>query len=229
MFDPGSLANRMPVLAWWLVVELLGLVALPIAFAVFRNLDDRGYFFAKGVGILLLGYLVWLAASLRWLPYTWTSIVLMLGLLAAVSWRLFLAQRQAILDFVRRQRHLVLLAEALFLGGYLLFCFIRLQNPDLWQPWLGGEKPMEFAFLNAIIKSTYFPPYDPYFAGGTINYYYYGQFLVATLIKLTGILPSVAFNLAVPMLFALTVLGVFGVAYNLMGASGNEDRASGRQ
>ncbi|MDP2855650.1 MAG: DUF2298 domain-containing protein, partial [bacterium] len=152
MFDPGSLANRVPVLAWWLVVELLGLVVLPIVFAIFRDLDDRGYFFAKSVGILLLGYLVWLAASLRLLPYTWTSIVLMLGLLAAVSWRLFLVQRQAMLDFLRRQRHLILLAEGLFLGGYLLFCFIRLQNPDLWQPWTGGEKPMEFAFLNAIIK-----------------------------------------------------------------------------
>jgi YYY domain-containing protein len=217
MFDAGALANRVPVLAWWLVVELLGLVAFPIAFSIFKNLDDRGYFFAKSVGILVLGYLVWLAASLRFLPYTWTSIVLMLGLLAAVSLRLFLARRQAMIDFLRRERHLILLAEALFLTGYLLFCFIRLLNPDLWQPWLGGEKPMEFAFLNAIIKSTYFPPYDPYFAGGTINYYYYGQYLVATLIKLTGILPSVAFNLAVPTLFSLTVVSVFGVAYNLMG------------
>jgi YYY domain-containing protein len=227
MFDPASLANRMPVLVWWLVVELLGLVALPIAFAVFRNLDDRGYFFAKSLGILLLGYFVWLAASLRFLPYTWTTIVLLLGLLAAVSWRLFLAQRQALLVFLRRQRHLILLTEGLFLGGYLLFCIIRLLNPDLWQPWLGGEKPMEFAFLNAIIKSTYFPPYDPYFAGGAINYYYYGQYLVATLIKLTGILPSVAFNLAVPTLFSLTVVSVFGVAYNLMGGRSQGETAAG--
>ena len=55
---------------------------------------------------------------------------------------------------------------------------VRLLNPDLWQPWNGGEKFMEFAFLNATLRSPNFPPYDPYFAGGILNYYYYGFYLV---------------------------------------------------
>lgn len=216
MFNPNDLANRFPSITWWLAVELLGLIAFPMAFIVFRNLDDRGLFLSKALGILLLAYPVWLAAGLKALPYTRPTIIGMLLLLAAVGAAIGWVNRQEMVAFLRQRYGLVVGAESLFLAAYLLFCFIRLLNPDLWQPWTGGEKPMEFAFLNAIIKSTYFPPYDPYYAGGTINYYYYGQYLVATLIKLTGIVPTVAFNLAVPMLFALTMTGVFGVALSLV-------------
>ena len=102
-----------------------------------------------------------------------------------------------------------------FLAGFVLFLLIRAANPDLWQVQFGGEKPMNFAYLNAVTKSTYFPPYDPWFAGGIINYYYFGFVLVAVLIKLTGIMPEIAFNLAEPTLFGALCAGAFSLAFTL--------------
>ncbi|RIK27967.1 MAG: hypothetical protein DCC55_39080, partial [Chloroflexi bacterium] len=139
------------------------------------------------------------------------AVVGLVGL-AAAMW-----QWADIRPFLRTQWPLLLVGEALFAVAYLFFIWIRLHNPDLWQPWYGGEKFMEFAFLNGILRSPYFPPVDPHFAGGYINYYYFGLYLVAYLIKLTGIYAEVAFNLAIPTLFALTVVNSFAVAYSALG------------
>ncbi|MGI5916970.1 MAG: DUF2298 domain-containing protein [Anaerolineae bacterium] len=115
----------------------------------------------------------------------------------------------------RRSGRLILLEEGLFTAAFALFVVIRLLNPDLWQPWFGGEKMMEIAILNALSRSAYMPPYDPGFAGGYLNYYYYGQFIASIPMKLSGIAPEVGFNLAVPTIFALTISHCFGLGYHL--------------
>ena len=109
----------------------------------------------------------------------------------------------------------LLVAGELVVGGaYVVFVLVRMANPDLWQPWYGGEKFMEFAFLNGILRSPAFPPVDPHFAGGFINYYYFGIYLASYLIKLTGIYAEVAFNLTIAALFAITVSNAFSIAYS---------------
>ena len=74
---------------------------------------------------------------------------------------------------------------------------------------------MDFSYFNAILKSTSFPPYDPWFAGGYINYYYYGFVLVGVLVKLLGIVPAIAYNLMLPTIFSLVALGAYCVGSNL--------------
>ncbi|PKO23358.1 MAG: hypothetical protein CVU38_04470 [Chloroflexi bacterium HGW-Chloroflexi-1] len=218
IFNLDGLVNRWPgmsVIAWLLLLELLGVVAFPIAFVALRGLSDRGYGVSKTLGVLLLAWLSWIGPSLKLVPYDRWWIAAALGLLigagAAVGWR----RRAGLAAFVRERRGLLLTEGTLFLGLFAMFLLIRWGNPDLWHPARGGEKPMDFAYLNAVIKSTTFPPYDPWHAGGFLSYYYFGFVIVGTLIKLTGIVPWVAYNLVVPTLFALTGLGAFSVAYSL--------------
>jgi YYY domain-containing protein len=218
MFDPDSILNRSQVLSvvvWLAVLELLGLVAFPLVFSTLRSLADRGYGVSKTLGILLLAWLSWIGPSLKLAPYErwWIAwcLALMIVVSGAVAWR----RRKSIKQFWLERSSLLISEEVLFLALFGLFLLIRWGNPDLWHPARGGEKPMDFAYLNAVIKSTVFPAYDPWQSGGFLNYYYFGFVIIGTLIKLTGIVPWIAYNLAVPSLFALTGLGAFCVAYNL--------------
>lgn len=217
----NDVANNSPLAAtllWWLAVMLIGVISFPVTFLLFGKLPDRGYGLSKSLGLLLVSYFVWLNASLvgqGWLGNTLITAILALLLFVAASTVIIWTHWRALFDFLRRQTWLIVAVELLFSLIFILFVYLRLLNPDLWHPWLGGEKMLEIGFLNAVVKSAQMPPYDPFFAGGVINYYYYGLFLVGVLIKLTGIQPAIAFNLAVPTLAALTAINAFSLAGNL--------------
>ena len=215
LFSEHGLVQRVPWLVWLLLVEAIALAALPLAVTVFRWLPDRGVVLARPLGLLVVAWLSWLGASAGWWDFSRSSVLAALPALALTSGFLLYRQRSSMLDQARRHWRYLVSVEALFLAAFFVFLIIRAANPDLWHPWRGGEKPMDLAYLTAVVKSTTMPPYDPWYAGGYINYYYFGQYIVATLIKVTGIVPSVAYNLAIPLLFALTVTGAFAIGHNL--------------
>ncbi len=220
IFDPQAWPNRfqpLGVIVWYLALSLLGLLAYPILRIALGGLPDRGYPLARTAGVLSMAYLSWLAGSLR-IPFeriTLTFIVLIL-LLVGTVFAYF--QRQELLQEWSERKRYFLTIEFLTLLFFVAFLLVRLGNPDLWHPWKGGEKPMDFSYFNAILKSTIFPPYDPWLAGGYLNYYYFGFLLFGALVKWVGILPSFAYNLILASAFSLVAMGAFSIAWNLASA-----------
>jgi len=217
IFDLDSAVNRSPALAvvvWYLALFALGLIAFPLTAVALRNLADRGWSVSRVVGLLATSWLAWLLSSLelaRHTPLLVLSCAVVVALVAgALGWR----ERVALWEWLRRRWRLILTEEILFAALFVLFLAIRMGNSDLWHPYFGGEKPMDFAYLNAVLRTVSFPPYDPWFAGGQMNYYYYGFVFIGALVELTRIVPWVAYNLAIPSLAAMTGLGVFGVVYS---------------
>lgn len=218
LFNPESLINRnqlVTILVWYLTVFILGLLVYPLLRITLSGLNDYGYPLARTFGMLLFSYLVWLAGStgIPVLRITTIGVMAILVLLGIYTGYL---QREALLNEWNQKNKYFLIIEALALGLFFTALFIRVGNPDLWHPWKGGEKPMDFSYFNAVLKSTSFPPYDPWFAGGYINYYYFGFVFVGMLVKLLGIVPALAYNLILPTLFMMLGLGAFSITWNLV-------------
>jgi YYY domain-containing protein len=222
------------VLRFWLVVQLFALAALPLAWRLFGALPSRGYALAKPLGLLLVTYVLWMGGSLGLLRNSVGGVLASLALVAAVSFWLgragftahpslptahrapFTVHRSPLPAWLRANRRLILLSEVLFLAAMALWALVRSYSPEITTA--GGEKWMELTFLNGILRSESFPPQDPWLAGYGISYYYFGYVMLAALTQLSGLAPSVAFNVGLATWFGLTAVAAFGVAYDMAAA-----------
>ncbi len=200
--------------AWWLLVSLIGWLTFPLAFRLLPALAERGYALSRALGLLLWGYAFWLLASLGVVRNDPAGLLLALALLAAFSLATGWKARRRLVAWARARRSTLLWAEGVFLAAFALWALVRAAAPEI----MGTEKPMELAFINAILRSPTFPPHDPWLSGYAISYYYFGYVLVAGLAKLTATPGAVAFNLGVALVFGLGAVNAFGLVYNLLAA-----------
>ncbi len=217
LFDRNDLINTSQPLAaavFYLLVMMLGILSYPLVRLALPGLADRGYPLSKLAGLLLLAFVVWILGSVG-VSFTRMTIMWVMVGIFLLSVVLIIIQRKTLLQDLKENWRYFLTVEVLALIAFVVFIWIRAGNPDLWHPYKGGEKPMDFSYLNAVLKSTSFPPYDPWFAGGYINYYYYGFVIVGVPVKLLGIVPSVAYNIILPIWYSLLILGAFSVGWNL--------------
>lgn len=206
------------ILPWYLAVLLAGWLAFPLVYRLLPFLPDRGYTLSRPVGLLLWGFLYWLLASLHLLQNDLGGVVFALLLVGALSaatlgrsgWRELRA-------WLSQRRALWVTAEVLFVLAFLGWSLVRAVGPEA----SGTEKPMELAFINAILHSESFPPQDPWLSGYAISYYYFGYVMVAMLARITGISGAVAFNLGGSSWFALAGLAAFGLLANLLALRGS--------
>ncbi|MEJ2149430.1 MAG: DUF2298 domain-containing protein [Chloroflexota bacterium] len=213
-------------LFWYLITTALGLATFPLAFRLLPGLADRGYTASRALGLLLTGYLFWLTGYLFWLSSSLGLLnntvggILLCGLvMVGIGLWVYFSKSgddddEHLLSWVKEHGQLIAVSELLFLLAFVGWALVRAYNPDI----SGTEKPMDLAFLNGIRTSPTFPPQDPWLSGYAISYYYFGYMLMAMLADLSGAISGVSFNLAIALLFALTLLGSYGLVYNLAAA-----------
>lgn len=199
------------LLLWLVLLVALQFAMWPVMRRVFARFPDQGWAFGRLVTLLTSGYIVWLLASLEVIAFRAIWCGAALASVALGAW-MFGRRRAGFPQMPWYRNQSIVTSELVFWGVFGIFLVFRLVNHDSYHPSWGGEKPMEFAHINAILRSAHFPPYDPWYADGLLNYYYYGMYLVALTMKLTGIPSEIAFNLAQPTVIAFLAAAAFSVA-----------------
>ncbi len=197
-------------LCWWAIATFCGLLIWPLTFHMLGDLNDKGYAVCRVAGLLLVGYVFWIMSSLGFLKLTPSGILVAVGFCGILG--CYFGNVSDAFGWIRENGRYVLIAEMIFVITFGFWAYIRCLNPDI----LGTEKPMEFAFINSILRNGAMPPEDPWLSGYAISYYYFGYVIIALVTSFSGATASVGFNLGIALVFGLTAVSTFGVSYNLI-------------
>ena len=205
---------------WFLVLEALGAAALPWAFVLFRFLPDRGLTLVKPLALLVLSYAVWVLGLTHILPNTQLTIWAAFLCVAVASVWLVGRIWEDLRTFFRAHWPVLLVGEVIFIGMFVAWALVASGSPGITHT----EKPMDFMLLNAAYQARFFPAEDAWLSGHSISYYYFGHIIMALLSKMSGVVTSVGYNLALATLPALAGAAAFGLLYNLVRLAGGSRR-----
>ncbi|MCR4775223.1 MAG: hypothetical protein K5869_02465 [Saccharofermentans sp.] len=194
-FTMGS-ADTLSVLIWSMLLFLFGIGVFPLASRLFGKFGSGGFILSQAMGIILTSLLIW---TLSYIGISRFNLPFVIGgfvVLSALCWGLKPLRESAVSKltepfFVER----AVLEELAFLIVFCLMCyfkgFLPMINGDN-----GQEKFMDYGFIMSMLRDDTLPANDMWLAGKSINYYYFGQFMWALVIKCSFIKPAVAYNLA---------------------------------
>jgi uncharacterized membrane protein len=209
--------NFLSFLNWFLISFLIGAAFLPLTSLLFSKFKDKGYIFAKIIGIAAISYALFILGTIKILRFSQINIFLLL-IVAFVLNYFILFQKGRLQSFkkdffnsLRDNWWLYLTEEVIFFAAFYFWSCIKTFQPNI----NGLEKFMDFGFINSILRTEYFPAKDIWFTPFAINYYYFGHLTTAVLTKLSGVSSNITFNLMQALIFTLCFTASFSIGLNL--------------
>ena len=210
--DILSLKN---VFSWYLMLLVFTIVGFPLSYILFKKIYDCGYCFAKILGFLVPGYLMWCGASLHLFKFTHLNTLICLIAVLLISYLLLIILNGGIKKNIRDIKTKIGVfyrIEMFFLIIFLVVSYVKGFNPAA----NSTEKFMDYGFMNIINNSYYLPANDMWLAGEKINYYYFGHYILTFIMKAVNVDVSFGYNLALITLFTITLFEAYTIGFNLV-------------
>ena len=216
MGDGASLPGMEYLLVgWWLLAfAALSALAFPLCARVFERVPGHGVGFTPIVAVFTLTVVGYWTGQVSFGRHTlWLGLFALAGLSAVTG-----LDREALRggrvqlapDLDRVDWRAAAPAALVFLAAFLLLVFVRGADPAVNA--LGGEKFLDYGLLRTLLRAETLPPYDMWFAGEPVNYYYGGHLAASLLTRLTATPPAYAYNLALAGFYATLVTAAFELA-----------------
>ncbi len=187
------------VARWLLLITVIQLAVWPY---LRRVLGSVAYPAAFTAGVLLFTLITWYCGLAR-IPLAAAMVPFVILLVYA-----FFTGK-----YSREAFHGVWKWEAVFLIFFLFMLEVRFVNPSISY----AEKFMDHAFLASVMRDPVVPPLDPWFAGGTLNtYYYLGYWMIGALGNVSAVPSPITFNLALPTIFGLAAVNLYAIGHLLL-------------
>ena len=207
------------VVRWWGVLLLFGCSGFPLVLFLFPDTKDNGWIFSKILGLGITGYLMWLAASLKWMKFStvaalviWLILTVLLYGINALYCKYHAEYRKKMISRMTDSHRSILMRELTFF--FLLLMFVYLFGNKM----VGTEteKSMDLAFMNTIARADYFPMQDMWASGTTLNYYYFGQYLFTFLSRVAFVKIGEGYCLSIATLAAMCFMMVYCIVAEVM-------------
>lgn len=174
---------------------------------------DKGYAFAGTLGLIFVSYIAWILSYTLGFHITQSSLWVIVLMLITVCgflyfrkphlWRARLSEPALLFNILK--------SDLLFFIAFFAMIAVRTYIPSI----NNVEDIMDIALINGLTRTEVMPPQDVWFSGHTINYYYFGHYIVAVVAKLTSISNSILYNIFIAYTFATAATGMFSIVHHL--------------
>ncbi len=206
------------IMKWWAGILVIGLAFLPLASLIFSRFHDGGYVIGKAIGIAVSSWMVWWLSTFKIAKFNQVTIIVVIIVCALVNYGLYFFfklknKKKPFEEMTINRISYMVFFEALFLLAFMLLCYVKSFKVTISSD---TEKYMDFGFLASIMNTDYMPPKDMWFAGESINYYYYGIYVAGFLSKLCGTHAGFGYNLDLMTIGALGGCQVYSLVMELV-------------
>lgn len=215
LMNPSDAANTARFL---ITIFIFTACSYPLAVHLFPLSRSGGVILSKPLGILSCSLFVWTLTYIKIGRLNLIFIFLSLFILAVLSWGPK-SLREGALSKLKDNDTIgnIVIEETLFALALTVFCFLKGFRPDI----NGQEKFMDYGFMMSMLRNPELPANDMWLSGFSINYYYYGQYIYAFITKLSGIEPSVSYNISMCCSIALPFSMCYSIGQMLIDGARN--------